>query len=159
MKEIVFAEACFNDIDEVFDMFQHTIERMNQNGIPQWDEVYPWKKELYIGRIDDKIAVAYVLNKEYDSQYENGQWLYSDLNYYVLHRLCVSSDFQNQGIGTRTVCYIEKQVKDMGAEVIRLDAFTLNPHALALYRKLNYKEVGFANFRKGKFILMEKKLQ
>ena len=62
------------------------------------------------------------------------------------------------GIGTRTVQHIEEQAKNMGAETIRLDAFTLNPHALNLYEKLGYREVGIANFRKGKFYLMEKKL-
>ena len=82
----------------------------------------------------------------------------ADANYYVIHRLCVSSHFQKQGIGTRTVQHIEEQAKNIGAETIRLDAFTLNPHALKLYEKLGYREVGIANFRKGKFYLMEKKL-
>ena len=99
-----------------------------------------------------------MLNQECDDEYQNGMWLYPDANYYVIHRLCVSSHFQKQGIGTRTVQHIEEQAKNIGAETIRLDAFTLNPHALKLYEKLGYREVGIANFRKGKFYLMEKKL-
>ena len=153
MKKIEFTKAKRSDIDEIVDMFRYTIKEMNANGIPQWDEIYPCRDDL-----EGKAAVAYVLNQECDDEYQNGMWLYPDANYYVIHRLCVSSHFQKQGIGTRTVQHIEEQAKNMGAETIRLDAFTLNPHALNLYEKLGYREVGIANFRKGKFYLMEKKL-
>ena len=167
MKKIEFTKAKRSDIDEIVDMFRYTIKEMNANGIPQWDEIYPCRddllhdmeqQELYVGKIEGKAAGAYVLNQECDDEYQNGMWLYPDANYYVIHRLCVSSHFQKQGIGTRTVQHIEEQAKNMGAETIRLDAFTLNPHALNLYEKLGYREVGIANFRKGKFYLMEKKL-
>ena len=82
------------------------IKEMNANGIPQWDEIYPCRddllhdmeqQELYVGKIEGKAAVAYVLNQECDDEYQNGMWLYPDANYYVIHRLCVSSHFQKQG--------------------------------------------------------------
>ena len=78
--------------------------------------------------------------------------------FYVIHRLCVNPKFQNQGIGTQTMKHIEKQVLSKGIDVIRLDAFTLNPFALKMYEKLGYTKVGDVNWRKGKFHLMEKKL-
>jgi ribosomal protein S18 acetylase RimI-like enzyme len=46
----------------------------------------------------------------------------------------------------------------MNIDTVRLDAFSHNPAALKLYRRLNYCEVGFVDFRKGRFILFEKKL-
>lgn len=76
----------------------------------------------------------------------------------MIHRLCVNPKFQKRGIGTRTLQYIENQVKDQGIETIRLDVFTLNPYALRLYEKLGYNKVGYANWRKGRFQLMEKRL-
>jgi ribosomal protein S18 acetylase RimI-like enzyme len=54
--------------------------------------------------------------------------------------------------------HIENKVKNMGIEAIRLDAFTLNPYAVKMYIKLGFEKVGIANFRKGKFYLMEKKV-
>ena len=167
MKEIDFKKADTGEVDEIFAMFAQTIADMNANGIPQWDEVYPCrddlladaeKRELYAGRIDGRVAAAYVLNRECDGEYENGAWQYPDAVYFVIHRLCVSARFQKQGLGTRTVQHIEQQARAMGAESIRLDAFTLNPHAVRLYEKCGYHNVGFAHFRKGIFYLMEKKL-
>lgn len=40
----------------------------------------------------------------------------------------------------------------------RLDAFTENPFALKLYDNLGYSRVGYADWRKGRFYLMEKYL-
>lgn len=167
MEHLNFELAQEKDLDAIFGMFAHTIAQMNHHKIPQWDEVYPcktdlWediqKQQLYIGKINNQIAVAYVLNQQCDEAYKNGNWQYPHATYYVIHRLCVSNLFQNQGIGSKTVAYIEKQVCHFGGETIHLDAFTLNPSALNLYDKLGYKSVGVANLRKGEFLLMEKKV-
>ena len=46
-----------------------------------------------------------------------------------------------------------------GNSSIKLDAFTQNPIALSMYEKLGYKVKGYADWRKGKFVLMEKVLK
>lgn len=167
MNEIKFRLAEKSDIDDVFEVFKAAIQKMIENEIFQWDEVYPDKNilaedilkgQLYIGCVDNKIVSVYVINDEYDEQYRNGDWRYRNLSYKVLHRLCVNPKVQNRGIGRKTMNHIEKEVKAKGIECIRLDAFTLNPVALKLYENLGYSKVGFADFRKGKFYLMEKKL-
>ena len=45
MKKIEFTKAKRSDIDEIVDMFRYTIEEMNENGIPQWDEIYPCRDD------------------------------------------------------------------------------------------------------------------
>ena len=52
----------------------------------------------------------------------------------------------------------ESIAKNNGIKAIRLDAFTENPVALSLYEKLGYSIAGYADWRKGRFALMEKKL-
>ena len=74
----------------------------------------------------------------------------------IVHRLCVNPQYQNIGIGTKTMMKIEDMVKKMGVNSIRLDAFTENPQALRLYEKLGYTTTGYADWRKGRFALMEK---
>jgi ribosomal protein S18 acetylase RimI-like enzyme len=76
----------------------------------------------------------------------------------VIHRLCVSPPFQNKGIGVQTMIAAEAIIKSMNIDTVRLDAFSKNPAALNLYRRLDYSEVGFVYFRKGRFIHFEKKL-
>ena len=162
-----FRKANEGELDAVFSVFKDAIAEMDRNGIPQWDELYPnreilsediSKNELFVGTLDGEIACVFVLNSECDEEYEVGAWQYPDTSFCVIHRLCVNPKFQNKGVGAYTMRYIEGKLKKEGFESIRFDAFTLNPYALRLYDKLGYAKVGYVDFRKGRFVLMEKKL-
>jgi len=162
-----YRKATTDELDAVFQVFRDAIAEMDRNGIPQWDEKYPdreilaediSKDELVVGTIGDEIACVFVLNSECDEEYENGAWQYPDSSFGVIHRLCVNPKFQNRGVGAETMKHIEEEMKSEGVESVRFDAFTLNPFALRLYDKLGYKKVGYVDFRKGRFVLMEKKL-
>lgn len=162
-----FRLAVKNDLNIIYSMFRNAIDKMNESSIFQWDNIYPNKEtlqndieksQMYIGFINDKIVSAFVLNKECDKEYENGKWQYNN-EYLVVHRLCVLSEFQNCGVGTLTMKHIEKIAKTWGVEAIRLDCFTKNPYAVRMYQKLGYNTVGFADWRKGKFYLMEKSIK
>ncbi len=140
---------------------------MEKAGIHQWDSIYPDKEvisqdisknQMYIGKIENKITVCFVLSEEYDEAYQNGNWKYPDSRFIVLHRICVDPDFQNKGIATETLKYIENLCKSQGYESIRLDCFTLNPYSKKLYDKAAYSITGYADWRKGRFELREKKL-
>ena len=140
---------------------------MEKDNIHQWDEIYPdkaileediSKNQMYIGKIENKIAVCFVLSEECDEEYKNGKWLNPNTKFNVIHRLCVNPDFQNQGIATKTMKYIEDLSKSQGYEEIRLDCFTQNPYSQKLYNKAGYFITGYANWRKGRFELREKKL-
>lgn len=156
------------DLEEVYKVFTSAIKKMEEQGIPQWDEIYPSKEileddiekqELYIGKLNGEIAVVYVLNEESDEQYRNGNWQYPESFYEVIHRLCVNPKFQNQKLGYRVMVHIEGQLLQKGVETIRLDTFTQNPFSIRLYEKLGYQKVGMAYWRKGEFYLMEKKIE
>lgn len=56
------------------------------------------------------------------------------------------------------LAHIETQVHEMGYESMRLDVFSENPYAQKLYRKSGYQVRGYADWRKGRFDLMEKKM-
>ncbi len=167
MEEVIFTVAEEENLQEIFRTFSAAIEEMNRKNILQWDEVYPdihilqkdiKNKQLYIGKIHSQIACVYAINSDCDEQYSNGEWEYPNAKYNVVHRMCVNPKFQNQGIGALTLKHIEQNLKSEGVEAIRLDAFSLNPFALKMYHKQGYTKVGQANWRKGKFYLMEKKL-
>ncbi len=149
-------------------MVQCAIDTMIKQHIFQWDALYPdeeilrediCKKQLYVGVIDGQIAVIYVLNRECDEEYQNGKWKHEEQDFYVIHRLCVNPFFQKRGVGRMTMQHIEKEVLLKGVQAIRLDAFTENPFALRLYHYLGYHEVGYVEWRKGRFGLMEKYLE
>jgi len=166
--KVEYRLAEISDTDDVFALIKAAIVRMEADGIHQWDSIYPTKedfkndidnKTLYLAIDESKLAAIYVISGESDEAYKNAKWQYSEENAYILHRFCVSPDYQNQGIGKAVLTHIETQIGKMGYESVRLDVFTENPYAQRLYRKSGYKVTGYADWRKGRFDLMEKKLE
>ena len=163
--KLEYYKAQLNQLDEIYSLYSNAINTMETAGIHQWDEIYPdkqilaediEKQQMYVGIEDQKIAVCFVLSEECDEEYKNGQWQWPNARFCVIHRLCVSPDFQNQGIAAKTLNYIENLCKSQGYDSIRLDCFTENPYSRKLYDKAGYSVVGYADWRKGRFELREK---
>jgi len=157
--------AKIEDLDVINDIYKNAIEKMVNNNIFQWDEIYPNKnilkndienKQLYKIILDKNIISTFVLNQEYEEDYLKGKWEYNGNNFMVLHRFCININYQNKGLGEKVMLCIEDYLKNKGINSLRLDAFSENPIALKLYKKLGYKKTGEANWRKGLFILFEK---
>ena len=162
-----FIKATEEQTDDVFAVYSEAIIAMEKDGIHQWDEVYPDRQiiaediaadRMFVGIEDGRIAVCFVLCEECDDEYKNGRWLYPDSRFNVIHRLCVAPSFQHQGVAARTLCHIEKFCKSNGYDSIRLDCFTQNPYSRKLYDKAGYAVTGYADWRKGRFELREKKI-
>lgn len=162
---IEYKQAALENLYEIMELIKSAIICMNEAEIYQWDAIYPDEatikqdidnNDLYIGIVDEKIAVIYVINNSCDEEYNNGDWQYPDTKYRIIHRLCVHPDFQNKGVGKITMEYIESKLSKAGIESIQLDAFNKNSYALKLYKNLGYKIVGYADWRMGRFYLMEK---
>ena len=162
-----YRKATLYDLEEINSLVTHAIDVLIKNGILQWDEIYPTKEDfrvdinndqLYVGLADEQIAVVYALNQECEEEYQNGRWKYPDIPFYIVHRLCVHPAFQNQGIGKQTLLHIESELLKNDIHAIRLDVFSNNPFSLKLYNSLDYSKVGYADWRKGRFYLMEKYL-
>lgn len=164
---MIYRLAEERDIDAVCGMIKAAVRSMEKRRIFQWDDIYPAKEDfledirkqqLYIGIVDGDIVVVYTVNKACDKEYENGNWKYPDCEYRIIHRLCVNPAYQNRGIAKEALSYIEQKLRKCNIEAVRLDVFSENPFALSLYQKAGYEKVGFADWRKGRFYLMEKRL-
>lgn len=155
------------ELDAICSLIKDAIAEMEKHSIYQWDEIYPTRTDfeddinnnnLHVVFNEDRLVAFYVISGEYDEQYNNASWKYDGDLAYILHRFCVSPMVQNQGIGKTVLNHIEEQIKDMGYQSVRLDTFTENPFAQRLYRHNGYEPRGYADWRKGRFDLMEKKL-
>ncbi len=162
---VVFRKAVKTDIEYIMELISRAIAHMQELKIYQWDEVYPCKADfeadlqrdtLYVGVVDKRIAIVFVLNEIYDEQYNTADWKYPKCPYSILHRLCVDPMFQHQGIARQTLQFVEEEVKRMGKAAIRLDVFRYNPYARRLYEACGYHMTGKADWRMGTFYLMEK---
>ena len=160
-------KALPSDREELIAIIRSATETLNQNGIPQWDDVYPSTAnvdedlrngQLFVVRAEGKIVGMITLNRHCDPDYQNGDWRYTGPDFMVVHRLIVSPAVQGQGVGAQLMRMAEALLKEQGVQSIRLDAFTQNPHSLRLYEKLGYRITGEAVWRKGRFYLMEKEI-
>jgi hypothetical protein len=108
---------------------------MEKHGIYQWDEIYPARSDF---ENDIRDHTLYTVNDEEDHDL---------IALYVISKEC-----------REILLHIEKQIKEMGYQSIRLDVFTENPFAQRLYLHNGYEPRGYANWRKGRFDLMEKRI-
>ena len=167
IDDIKYRLGKLEDIEAITVLIQEAIQEMEKHDIFQWDELYPTaedfeddikRENLYVAEENEKIIALYVISSESDEAYNNAEWKYPRETSLVLHRFCVSPGFQNKGIGKKVLMKIESQIKSMGYDSVRLDVFTKNPYSQKLYRNNGYEVRGFAEWRKGRFDLMEKKL-
>ena len=100
------------ELQEIEELVQQAIEKMEKQGIHQWDDLYPTKEDF-----------------EEDEEYA-----------YVVHRLCVSPSFQRCGIAKQTLSRIEEQVREQNGQSIRLDVFSENPFSMRLYTSCGYQK-------------------
>lgn len=165
--KLIYRKANPADLDEICALVGRVVRHMLEQQIFQWDELYPLREDfqediekgqLYMGLMNGRLAVIYVLNQECDEEYETGSWKDKDEPFYVIHRLCVNPDFQNQGIAKRVLAHIEEEVKPLGIHSMRLDVFSGNPAAFTRYCHSGYQKVGEIHWRKGMFHLMEKQI-
>lgn len=162
---IDYRSANMNDLEEIVLLVQNAIAKMEDDNIHQWDELYPNREDferdikngdLYVGIVEQKIAVVFALNQESNDDYKNGAWANPEKSYFVLHRLCVNPVFQKRGIAIKTMYYIEEVLRNRGIQAIRLDVFSRNPYSQRLYARAGYVQTGIADWRMGRFYLMEK---
>lgn len=160
-----FRRATLEDEDKVYKHYVKVTAAMCNAGIFQWDELYPDKSDvnsdilsqsLWIGESDGILMCSFALNCDCDSEYEKCTWQLPHMPFITVHRLAVNPDFQNCGVGFSAMKFAESLSMNKGVKTMRLDTFCENPAAIALYRSLGYRVVGYAHWRKGKFQIMEK---
>ncbi len=84
-----------------------------------------------------------------------------DVRYGEIKRLYVEDDHRGKGFAAAVVRHLEDYARQGGAQLVRLEAGTLQPEAIGLYRKLGYRERGpFGSYPPDPLsVFMEKDLQ
>ncbi len=163
--DIQYRLAGESDADSVAALAGQAALRMSEQGIEQWDTLYPVREDflqdirhrhLTVGLAEGEIVVFYTVNEDCEPEYREAQWKKPEMSHCILHRLCVNPLFQHRGIARQTMEHIQREAAEKGYRAIRLDVFSENPYALKLYRGCGYEQVGTARWRKGEFYLMEK---
>ena len=159
--------AVLGEIDPIMSLIKDAIQKMEREGIHQWDEIYPTREifsadiavgSLFAVRMENVIAGIMVLNDKQSQEYNSLSWCDDHGKPLIIHRLCVSPVFQGQRIATKLMQFAEDYARENKYSSIRLDAFIHNKISVGLYDSLGYQRRGIVQFRKGEFYCYEKVL-
>ena len=154
------------ELDCVYGLVQEAIRHMDEQGIPQWDDIYPSKailnadienKQMYVIEVEGRVTGLTVINEDQSPEYAGVPWKHSG-RALVVHRLTIHPDYQRHKLASYLMDFAEEMAGAENYDCIRLDAFTRNPAAFNLYEKRGYRRAGIVRFRKGEFFVYEKKI-
>lgn len=139
-----------SDAPEVMAIITRCVAEMRRQGIQQWDEIYPdfeivesdiRSNSLFVIRDADQCVAAICLNEVQPEQYIPLPWQIISRRVLVIHRLCVDPLLQQRGAARALMDFAESFAREHSFGSIRLDAYTGNPRALALYERRGYQRV------------------
>jgi ribosomal protein S18 acetylase RimI-like enzyme len=131
------------------------VAHMRAQGIYQWDEIYPNLQvveegarsgSLFVIRQEGGCVASVCLNELQPEQYRSLPWRCTQGRALVIHRLCVHPEWQRRGAGRHLMDFTESFAREHGFSGLRLDCYTGNPRALALYERRGYQRVVQASF-------------
>ena len=160
--------ALVDDLAAVTSLAHACIADLRARAIDQWDDIYPTRNRfsadvaagsLYVASLPaQEVVAAFALDGQQDVEYATVPWTLLDGPVGVVHRFMVDPRYQGQGLARELMLFAEGLACELGFAILRLDAFSLNPAALRLYRGLGYHEPGDVLLRKGVFRAFEKRM-
>ena len=171
-----FREADRADLDAVAGIYEeiHTAEEQGIRTTGWQRGVYPTRKtaeesirrgDLFVLESEEgKILGAAVINRTQVDVYSVAPWEHETDAVCVLHTLVISPQAAGKGYGTAFVRFYEDWAKAHALPELRMDTNARNTAALALYRRLGYREIGivptvFNGIPGVQLVLLEKNLE
>jgi ribosomal protein S18 acetylase RimI-like enzyme len=158
--------ARIEELDSVYSLVQEAIRHMDNQGISQWDDIYPSKailnadiknQQMHLIEVEGRVAGLIVMNEDQSPEYGSVAWEHSG-RVLVVHRLTIHPNYQRHKLASYLMDFAEEMAAAENYDCIRLDAFTRNPAAFTLYENRGYRKAGIVRFRKGEFFVYEKKI-
>ena len=144
-----FRQAKQDDLLPLLRMYEKIIQKMNAEGIPIWDDVYPCayfagdieKGRFFVAQEGDSLAAGFALCDSNDGQ-DAVDWAKPAACACYLDRLGVSPEYAGQGVGGQMLSYAMALARQKGAAYLRLFVVDCNLPAIGLYRKSGFVQAG-----------------
>lgn len=165
----IIEKAKREDLDDLFALINRVKADMKKNQLDQWNDDYPTREiiendilneDLYIIKSDDRLFGGICLNEDQEEAYQQVDWKFDPTKVLVIHRLAIDPNTQGQGMAQQLMQFAEKYAQENGFTSIRLDVYSQNPRAIAIYKNRGYEIRGAINFpgRAYHFHCMEKRV-
>ncbi|WP_108422408.1 GNAT family N-acetyltransferase [Flagellimonas amoyensis] len=152
--------AKISEIPDILSITRACAQKMEQNGIHQWNEHYPSeaafindveREELYVIVENGSILGTIVVSTFMDDEYRPIQWLTPNGNSTYIHRLSVHPDHQGKGLAQQLMDFAETYSKNRQFVSVRLDTFSQNKRNQRFYEQRGYQKLGDIFFPKQSF--------
>lgn len=163
---ISLRSATTADISAISVILKMSVARMLAEGKKQWDEDYPNETHVHAdidngvgyvlesnGEILGYAAVIFTGEPAYTRL--NGKWLTED-DYVVVHRLAISQNVRESGMGTVFMNAIEDYARRLGIKSFKIDTNFDNFAMLGLLKKLGFVYCGDIEYPRGSRMAFEK---
>lgn len=100
----------------------------------------PWSQSSFLQELENPLASYFVAAAEQIIMGYAGIWKIFDEGH--ITNIAVSPDFRNNGVGTILLTEMIKVCKEQGIQRFTLEVRRSNKHALQLYLKFGFQEVG-----------------
>lgn len=125
------------DTDEIVKILNDAKAFLKASGSPQWQSGYPNRDTIaeditenngYVLVVGDKIAAyaAVIVGREPNYARIDGAWENDIEQYATIHRICISSDFQGQGLAKIFMADLLSLNYANGIRNYRVDTYKLN---------------------------------
>lgn len=153
---MLLRKAHIPDIDHICHIIGEAQAQMACLGIDQWQNGYPDRRaiecdiERGVGMVLESRQgsgiIAYcaaIFDKEPTYHHiEDGEWLTSDADYVVVHRLAVAERFKHQGVATDLMRRIESLARTRRCSSFRIDTHRDNRYMHSLCARLGFVRCG-----------------
>ena len=135
------------DLEKMYAITKSCGKQMIENGIFQWNELYPSKevlqKDIELQQIwkltnSNSVVGIIVLTEIEDKEYKNVKWLTKNIKNLYIHRLAVAPKFQGKGCAQALMNFAEDYAKENNYKSVRLDTFSQNKRNQHFYEQRNY---------------------
>lgn len=143
----IIRKACEKDIDSVVELYTSL---MGTEGCT-WGDDYPNRSDVHSDVSKDCLYVVCDMNQEIIGAAAVGKddeldildcWSPEIMNTSNLSRIGIRLSYQNKGIATYFLTFLEKECAKQGYDGMRFLVGKSNHKALALYNKFQYRNVG-----------------
>jgi len=129
--------AYIEDLDVLYGIVRNATRRLDAQGIPQWDEIYPnreileediERQEMCVIEVEGEVAGLIVINEEQPAEYSAVGWACAG-RALVVHRLTIAPAHQRCGLASLLMDLrkILRPTKVTTASVSMLSPSTLQP--------------------------------
>lgn len=146
--------AKLTDVDAIMEIISLTVDEMKSYNNTQWDENYPQAKDfekdieqgdLYLDIENDEVKGFICVNYIEPDEYKDLKWS-SNEKCMVIHRMAVSPNFRNKGVGTKLMKCAEALAIENGVKYLKTDTYSINEKMNSLFKKFNYELIGEMSF-------------